>query len=535
MEISVYGTQYDATEPCYLTTTDGVFVFDRVMNRWLEWASLAAKAAAMGHVWAAREVGIPSMEWQADNSRTNGKRWGPGLDETAGLASEQVTNGEDWTGATGVTPPTGWTALGNETFEATGGWLTVTATGGAGFGQNLPGLEAGKAYVVEVGVGGLTTGDLWLQIGGHNWPLGIGPEGGALNSVTKAASFVHDGAATGIEITMPPGSVLELKYLRVYLEFELTGSGGATTVITPPPPNPVVGPLDAAGVNVWLNTETGKVGLTSTTMRNRMRGSPRRQSARPICPTIRCRRSTRSGSPAIFPPCPARKREMASYDFSTALVSIGGTLDDTTLLDLLKQYLGITGADNDAELSQALNMAGYSVETYLDRVVLKREVEEYFPHHFGTVELHNLPVDPTADLTVDLNGDEQTDYSLWFDRNRLAHLSRTGQSFDVPMDWRPYANVTVTYTAGYDPLPSDLANAIIWTAALIYQSEGSGSIPGGGGGSGEIKSMSIYDVGSISYDVGGASSGSGDGTFPSAGIIPGSAAQVLSRYKRMAV
>ena len=185
-------------------------------------------------------------------------------------------------------------------------------------------------------------------------------------------------------------------------------------------------------------------------------------------------------------------------------------------------------------MSEALNMAGDFIETYLDRVIAKRPVDEYFPHHFGTVELHNMPVDTAEPVNVFLDGIQQGDYSVWLRRGKTAFLSKSGIRQDMPMDWRGFNQVTVTYTAGFDPIPSDLANAIIWTAALIFQSQGQGTIPGGGGGSGEVKSMTIYDVGSISYDVGSsASSGGSVDSFSAAGIIPDTAAQVLSRYKRL--
>ena len=115
---------------------------------------------------------------------------------------------------------------------------------------------------------------------------------------------------------------------------------------------------------------------------------------------------------------------MADYDFSTALVSIGGTADDTSLLDLLKDYLGIEDEAQDADLTLALNLAGDVVETYLDRVIAKRPVEEYFQHHFGTVELHDFPVDAGVAPVVDLDGTEQTDYRVWLKRDKVANLTR---------------------------------------------------------------------------------------------------------------
>ena len=225
---------------------------------------------------------------------------------------------------------------------------------------------------------------------------------------------------------------------------------------------------------------------------------------------------------------------MADYDFSAAFVSLGGTQDDQTLLDFLKAYLGIDPADtsNDGELSSALNSAGDMCETYIDRIIAQRVATEYFQSHFGVVTLHNHPIDLNADVSVFLDGVEQTGYKVIRQRWGLPHLTRQNYQHDMPLDWRAYDQIIVNYTAGWEPIPSDLAQAIVYVASDIYASQGTGTPPGGGGASGAVKSMSIHDVGSISYDVGSSSSSSG-GSISSFGVINDSATHILSRYKRM--
>ena len=220
-------------------------------------------------------------------------------------------------------------------------------------------------------------------------------------------------------------------------------------------------------------------------------------------------------------------------DWANLIVDDGsGT---TTLLDHLKVHLGVTDGSRDVELSLALAQAGTIAERYVDRVLAKQTVEEFYPHHFGTVILHEPQVDTQSPVTVLLDGTTQTDYKVYLGRGRLGHLSRTGVRPDMPMDWRGYEQVQIQYTAGYDPLPLDLADALTYIAADYSTTPGTGAPPGGGGSSGEIKSMSIYDVGSISYDVGSSSSSTGgSGTFGSGGPIPDTAMEMLTRYKRMA-
>ena len=204
-----------------------------------------------------------------------------------------------------------------------------------------------------------------------------------------------------------------------------------------------------------------------------------------------------------------------------------------TLLDTLKIYLGIDVADatNDAELNRALDLSGETCERYIDRVIAKRSVDEFFQSYFGRVTLHNYPVDTTVDPVVTVDDVTDTGYSFFLQRWGLAHLTRQPGQRDQPLDWRNYQQVIVKYTTGYDPLPVDLAQALVYVAADYYTSEGRGTPPGGGGGSGEIKSMSIYDVGSISYDVG--SSSSSGGTISSFGVINEAATHLLSKYKRL--
>ena len=223
-----------------------------------------------------------------------------------------------------------------------------------------------------------------------------------------------------------------------------------------------------------------------------------------------------------------------SADFSGAFSNVSGA-PQQTLLDQLKLFLGIPIEDDqfDEALTRALNQAGDTLEKYLDRIIVKRETIEHYPHHFGTVVLHEPQVDPTANLTVYLNGVVQSGYDIYMMRGKVAHLTRIGHSLDVPMDWRIYDQVDVTYTAGYDPIPSDLAYAITLYASLLYTAEGTGSIPSAGGG--DIKQFQLYDVGTVSYDTGSSAStggGSGGSTIQ-AGMIPAEVAQSVQFYKRM--
>jgi len=253
LQNNIFGQTYDDSEPCFLTTEQGVRVWSCVDNRWFNWLSLVKLAETKTHNWANREVGIPSLTWQEHNSRISGQQWAPGLDDTAGLTTEAVVNGEDWTAAAGATPPTGWAVDGDVDFSLNGGWLTITATDEVTFAQTLTTVE-GTYYVLEAAIGGLTTGDVTVEVNGVTVPVGEGGDA-AFNSVSKCASFPALGATTDVTFTIPAGGVLELKYVRCYEEAELTGAGPGQASIPPTPPETeVAGPFTTGDTTYFVQS-----------------------------------------------------------------------------------------------------------------------------------------------------------------------------------------------------------------------------------------------------------------------------------------
>lgn len=74
---------------------------------------------------------------------------------------ELVTNGTDWTGATGTTPPDGWTSDGVASFTLDNGTLTISRNAGPGNGilsQDIT-TEIGQSYSVVLSAGGRTVGN----------------------------------------------------------------------------------------------------------------------------------------------------------------------------------------------------------------------------------------------------------------------------------------------------------------------------------------------------------------------------------------
>jgi hypothetical protein len=239
-QLNLFGERYGDDEPCFLTIADGRMVYNRVRRSWTKWPALAAAAADMGHTWQPREVGIPSLEWQLHNSRLVGQRWAPGLDDTAGLGSEAASNGENFTGATGSTPPTGWDAVGlAPDYTVAGGNLTIISNGAGnvGMSQDIT-VTPGTPMVLEVQTLVGTTG--WtIDVNGQSLTLPGGER-------QFAVSIVPEASPVTVTLTTTAQGTLVLDYVRMYEEAELTGAGGGIIIEPPVPPEYVVkGPYQA--------------------------------------------------------------------------------------------------------------------------------------------------------------------------------------------------------------------------------------------------------------------------------------------------
>jgi len=263
-QLSVYGTRYLDNEPLYCTTANGM-VWDRVDRRWLNGASLLAKVTADGHTWQPREAGIPSIEWQLYNTQLNGQDFAPPWDDTSGTASEAVVNGEDWTGATDATPPTGWSVdTGVVAFNVNVGNVLEMGMVAARMVQTLT-LTPGEIYVFETAITFDTSANAMLTFGGVDFPIGPGPDEDA-GSVLKCFSFTApDSGTADVSFNILSGvGDIGLKYVRCYLESELTGGGTMSAIATAPVEPPHYswwGPFNTNDGSFWIDKTTGFVGF----------------------------------------------------------------------------------------------------------------------------------------------------------------------------------------------------------------------------------------------------------------------------------
>ena len=201
-------------------------------------------------------------------------------------------------------------------------------------------------------------------------------------------------------------------------------------------------------------------------------------------------------------------------NFAGAVIEYGNPPVQVTLLSLMKKQLGIEDYETcrDDELSMYLDMAGAACERYIDNIINERDVKESFKTDQHPIALRYNPVTALVGISVD-GEDVLEDYELfheeglhWSVKNRCGW--HEGSCFE---------QMILTYTAGYNPLPADLAFAVV-TASRGYESGTGGSIGG-------IKKEVISGVGSIEYNT-------DDSTGGSVGLLAPSVTGVLDTYMR---
>ena len=172
-------------------------------------------------------------------------------------------------------------------------------------------------------------------------------------------------------------------------------------------------------------------------------------------------------------------------------------------LDAAKVRLEIAPGDTtkDAQITLAMEMSILLAESYLNRKLLKKvdTTQSFYRVHGRMVFLERYPVESIKSIALPPVGTTMPLESVTVNPRTggVDYYSLHGQS-----------EVLITYTGGYDPLPADLEWALWMLFDTLYAEMEAGPISGGGGGgiviegSGDVKSIQIYDVGKVDYDVG---------------------------------
>jgi hypothetical protein len=199
---------------------------------------------------------------------------------------------------------------------------------------------------------------------------------------------------------------------------------------------------------------------------------------------------------------------MSFYDKN---VTAGGVTQ--TLLEFTKSILGITDASKDASLSVNIDIAGRACERYIDNIIAKVEVKEQFKDSFTPIPLRYWPADNLVSVFVD-GQDVTADYET-VTQDGIFWTLRSLRTLQPTEDTR-WKQMDVSYDAGYDPIPEDLAYAIA-TAGIAYEN----NVASGG----PIKKETVVGVGSVEYDTALQEA-------TSVGMLPASAVGALEPYRR---
>ena len=153
------------------------------------------------------------------------------------------------------------------------------------------------------------------------------------------------------------------------------------------------------------------------------------------------------------------------------------TTGDLTTVAHVKNYLDISGSDDDTVLGQLVDRATKAIESYCKRTFSSASYTEY---HDGkgasALILKHRPV--TAVTSVHDDADRvfgadsliaSTDYIVREAEGIIEWLTSSSTFPSTAAYFYDYQlNVKVIYTAGYSTIPDDLEQACIMLAALLY-------------------------------------------------------------------
>lgn len=199
-------------------------------------------------------------------------------------------------------------------------------------------------------------------------------------------------------------------------------------------------------------------------------------------------------------------------DFANAVIQWGATPDEITLLALMKQTMGIDDDLRDAELSMFLDMAGVAAEQYIDNIIEQREVTERISKERTPVALRYYPVTDVTSILID--GVETVgEFTQGFD-DGIAWSIKGVSTFAKSISFK---QMDITYTAGFNPIPSQIGYAIV-RSAMLYEANATVGGP--------IKKQVVDGVGSIEYDTSGTETAG-------VGLLGASAVAALDPYRRI--
>jgi len=150
---------------------------------------------------------------------------------------------------------------------------------------------------------------------------------------------------------------------------------------------------------------------------------------------------------------------------------------DLTTLANAKEYLGISGSDDDTLLGNLIDRASEAIENYCRRKFAQETLTEYYDGRGShRLVLNRRPVSSITSIYDDLDRDftedtliDADDYVLYPDEG-IVEFKNTASTFPstAAYFYDGQRNVKVTYVAGYETIPTDVEQACLMLVALLY-------------------------------------------------------------------
>lgn len=132
----------------------------------------------------------------------------------------------------------------------------------------------------------------------------------------------------------------------------------------------------------------------------------------------------------------------------------------------VKQYMGITGSTMDAQIESLIPRAQAGILNYLQRNIERGSITETRDGNGGiALMLRHTPVVSVESVSVNgvtIPAAASRTATGWWLADRVLVLN--GYRFSVGI-----GNVVISYTAGYDPVPGDIAQCCIEIVALLMK------------------------------------------------------------------
>lgn len=146
-------------------------------------------------------------------------------------------------------------------------------------------------------------------------------------------------------------------------------------------------------------------------------------------------------------------RNDLEFDFRDASM---GQLTEPVTLDDVKAYLGIDHDDDDAVLTAVIRQARIQAEQYLNRDIIARARQLYYPFVTNDIKLLRSPVNRDVDIEITIGGEMTTAFEVLGLNNPVVRLeARTAREVEITYTTEGLSN-------------SDVRNGVLALCGHLY-------------------------------------------------------------------